>query len=359
MNARRKALVALAVVALLAGLGYWKRADISARAMQKLADRRLAVQPLAGLADGLHVGLCGAGSPLPDPRRSGPCTVVVAGQRMFLVDAGSAASRNIAGMGFNPGDLEALFLTHFHSDHIDGLGEVMLQRWAGGSHADPLPVYGPPGVEGVVAGFMQAYAPDEQYRVAHHGPQVVPPSGFGGAPHSFDIAAPGGRVLLLSEPDLEIVAFGVNHEPAHPAVGYRIRYKDRTVVLSGDTIKSPAVEREARGVDVLVHEALSMPLVAILQRAAANAGKANIAKIFADIPGYHTTPEQAAGIARDAGVGFLLLNHIVPALPLPGLEAAFLGESRGIFRGPIRVGVDGDFISLPAGSKAIEVGRRE
>jgi ribonuclease Z len=211
----------------------------------------------------------------------------------------------------------------------------------------------------VVAGFMQAYAPDEQYRVAHHGPKVVPPSGFGGAAHSFDIAAPGGRVVLMNEPDLEIVAFGVNHEPAHPAVGYRIRYRDRTVVLSGDTIKWPAVEREARGVDVLVHEALSIPLVASLQRAAANAGKANIAKIFADIPGYHTTPEQAAAVARDAGVGFLLLNHIVPALPLPGLEAAFLGTSRSIFKGPIRVGVDGDFISLPAGSKAIEAGRRE
>jgi ribonuclease Z len=359
MSARRKALVMIAVAALLAGVGYAKRADISLRVAQKLADRRLAAQPLAGLADGLHVGLCGAGSPLPDPHRSGPCTVVVAGQRMFLVDAGSAASRNLVKMGFNPADIEALLLTHFHSDHIDGLGEVMLQRWAGGSHADPLPVYGPTGVEGVVAGFMQAYSPDAEYRVAHHGQQVVPPGGFGGAAHGFDIAAPGGRIVLLNEPDLEIVAFGVNHEPAHPAAGYRIRYKDRTLVLSGDTVSWPAVEREARGVDLLVHEALSVPLVANLQRAATRAGRTNIARIFADIPGYHTTPEQAAGIARDAGVRFLLLNHIVPSLPLPGMEAAFLGTSRVIFKGPIRVGVDGDFISLPAGSKAIEVGRRE
>jgi ribonuclease Z len=235
----------------------------------------------------------------------------------------------------------------------------MLQRWAGGSHADPLPVYGPTGVEGVVAGFMQAYSPDAEYRVAHHGQQVVPPGGFGGAAHGFDIAAPGGRIVLLNEPDLEIVAFGVNHEPAHPAAGYRIRYKDRTLVLSGDTVSWPAVEREARGVDLLVHEALSVPLVANLQRAATRAGRTNIARIFADIPGYHTTPEQAAGIARDAGVRFLLLNHIVPSLPLPGMEAAFLGTSSVIFKGPIRVGVDGDFISLPAGSKAIEVGRRE
>ena len=359
MSTRRTALVVIAVAALLAGVGFVKRADISLRVAQKLADRRLAAQPLAGLGDGLHVGLCGAGSPLPDPHRSGPCTVVIAGQRMFLVDAGSAASRNLVKMGFNPGDIEALFLTHFHSDHIDGLGEVMLQRWAGGSHTDPLPVYGPTGVEGVVAGFMQAYAPDEEYRVAHHGPAGGPARRLRRrrAQLRHRRARRAGRAAERARPRDR----GVRRQSRAraPGRGYRIRYKDRTVVLSGDTIEWPAVEREARGVDLLVHEALSVPLVANLQRAAEKAGKTNIARIFADIPGYHTTPEQAAGVARDAGVGFLLLNHIVPALPLPGMEAAFLGESGSIFQGPIRVGVDGDFISLPAGSKAIEVGRRE
>jgi ribonuclease Z len=358
MTGRRFGLAALAVVAVLAALGYARRADISTRLYERLADRRLAERPLDALPDGLHVGLCGAGSPLQDNTRSGPCTLVIAGKRVFLFDAGASASRNVTRMGFNPGDVEALFLTHFHSDHIDGLGEVMLQRWAGGSHADPLPVYGPTGVEGVLAGFMQAYTPDQGYRVAHHGPEVVPPSGFGGVAHSFETAEPAGRVVLVSEPDLEIVAFTVNHEPVHPAVGYRIRYKDRTVVLSGDTSKSASVQREATGVDLLVHEALSPSLVGKLGHGAAQAGRANLARIFADIPGYHTTPDEAAEIARDAGVGYLLLNHIVPALPLPGLEAAFLGESSRIFSGPIRVGLDGDFVNLPAGSKKIELTHR-
>jgi ribonuclease Z len=358
MTRRRLGLAVLGIIALVAVLAYARRAEISTRIVDRVAERRLAADPLAELADGLHVGLCGAGSPLQDAERSGPCTLVIAGRRLFLFDAGASASRNLVRMGFNPGDLEALFITHFHSDHIDGLGEVMLQRWAGGSRSEPLPVYGPSGIDGVLAGFMQAYTPDKGYRVAHHGPAVVPPEGFGGIARPFESAEPDGRVVLVAEPDLEIVAFTVDHEPVHPAVGYRIRYKDRTVVLSGDTRKSANVQREAKGVDLLVHEALSEPLVAVLQRGAAQAGRDNLARIFADIPGYHTTPEQAAEVARDAGAGYLLLNHIVPALPVPGLDAAFLGDSAGIFGGPVRIGVDGDFVSLPAGSKRIELGHR-
>ena len=82
------------------------------------------------LEDGLHVGFCGAGSPLPDPERSAPCTIIIAGEDMFLFDVGS--SHNIRAMGFSAGMLDGVFLTHFHSDHIGDLGEVMLQRWVVG-----------------------------------------------------------------------------------------------------------------------------------------------------------------------------------------------------------------------------------
>jgi ribonuclease Z len=261
-------------------------------------------------------------------------------------------------MRFNPGELEALFLTHFHSDHIDGVGELLLQRWVAGSRAQPLPVYGPVGVERIVAGLMQVYAQDMTYRVAHHGAATVPPGGFGADARPFVPTGPEARVVLIDEPDLEIVAFHVDHAPVDAAVGYRIRYKDRTLVISGDTRKSAAVQREARGVDVLVHEALSPRLVAVLGASAAKAGRKNLAKVFADIPSYHTTPEQAAEIARDARVGFLLLNHIVPILPLPGMEGPFLGNARDIYNGTIKVGIDGDFISLPAGSKTVSVSSR-
>jgi ribonuclease Z len=102
--------------------------------------------------------------------------VVVAGKRLFVFDAGSGSARNIGRLGFVLGHVEAVFLTHFHSDHIDGLGELMLQRWVTTSNTAPVPVYGPPGVDQVVAGLRQAYAQDQHYRVAHHGDATVPAS---------------------------------------------------------------------------------------------------------------------------------------------------------------------------------------
>ena len=349
---RKKLPFLAAVLAVVLCIGYVWRGPLSLRVAERIAPGRLAADLQPILADGLHVGLCGAGSPFPDAQRSGPCTVVVAGKRLFVFDAGSGSARNIGRLGFVLGHVEAVFLTHFHSDHIDGLGELMLQRWVTTSNTAPVPVYGPPGVDQVVGGLRQAYAQDQHYRVAHHGDATVPASGFGGEARPFALAQQLPTVVLR-EGDLEITAFSVDHAPIHPSVGYRIRYKDRSVVLSGDTRKSPIVQREARGVDLLVHEALSEPLMAVLERSAATAGRPRLKKIFNDILNYHTTPEQAAEIARDAGVRFLLLNHIVPALPVPGMEAAFLGQAPDIFSGPVRVGIDGDFVSLPAGSTEI------
>lgn len=357
MTKRRTLLALLAAVGALAVAAYALRTPLLLAAAPRLAAARMAADPARELPDGLHVGLCGSGSPFPDEQRAGPCTLVLAGQRLFIFDAGSGSVRNIGRMGFTHGRIDAVFLTHFHSDHIDGLGELMLQRWVSTGRREPLPVHGPAGVEQVVAGFMQAYAQDQHYRVAHHGQATVPASGFGGVARPF-LIGPSGRVTVLDEGGVEVVAFLVDHAPVHPAVGYRVSYKGRRVVISGDTRQSAAVQREARGADVLLHEALSPVLVDRLKQGAVQAGRANLAKVFDDILDYHATPEQAAATARDAGVRLLLLHHIVPALPLPGLEQAFLGRAGEIFDGALRVGRDGDFVSLPAGSTAIDIGRR-
>jgi ribonuclease Z len=348
-----------AVLGALAALTWWQRGPITVALMtrQVIAMTALA-DPLAALPDGLHVGLCGAGSPFPDDRRSGPCTAVVAGRRLFIFDSGSGAGRNIARMRLNAGQIEALFFTHYHSDHIDGLGELMLQRWIQRTARQPLPVYGPAGLEKVLQGFIDAYTLDKGYRTAHHGEAVAPSDGFGGTARSFELPADSGRKVLFAEPDLEIVAFAVEHGPIHPAVGYRIRYKDRSVVISGDTSKSAAVAREAKGVDLLVHEALSPQLLALLEQGFSQAGRQSLARIMHDVLNYHTTPEEAAEIAQAAGVKALVFNHIVPPLPLSGLDAAFLQRAGQIYTGPLRIGIDGDWFTLPAGSQVVEFGRR-
>ena len=357
MHIKKLLVGTVVVVALVGAVGYSLRAPLSVAIAGRVVAISMAQDASNTLPDGLHVGLCGAGSPLPDDARTGPCTLVLAGKRLFVFDVGSSASRNISKMGFNQGRIEAVFLTHFHSDHIDGLGELMLQHWVSTSNSAPLPVHGPQGVEQVVAGLRQAYAQDQQYRVAHHGEATLPAGGSGGLARPFQIGQEG-RVVVLKDADLEIAAFSVDHAPIHPAVGYRISYKGRSVVISGDTKKSAAVQREAQGVDLLLHEALSVPLMAVLEDGAGQAGRPKLKQLFNDILNYHATPEQAAETARDAKVGFLLLNHIVPALSLPGMEQVFVGTARSIFSGPVRVGTDGDFISLPAGSSKIDLARR-
>ena len=167
MNTKRVLLTGIAVVAALGAAAYAYRGPMSLALMERTAARNFVADPIQDLPDGLHVGICGAGSPMPDEKRNAPCTVVIAGKRMFVFDAGGSAARGIGRMQFNQGRIDAVFLTHFHSDHIDGLGELMMLRWVAGANDKPLPVHGPKGVESVVEGFNQAYAQDKRYRVAH------------------------------------------------------------------------------------------------------------------------------------------------------------------------------------------------
>ena len=359
MNRSARAVAAVVVLILVAGLGAWAlRGQIAMRLMARAYDRALNGDPLAALPDGLHVGLCGSGSPMPDPTRAGPCTLVVAGRQLFVVDIGEGSAKTLALMNLPPARVSGLLITHFHSDHIADLGELMLQHWAGGAARSPLPVYGPSGVDQVVRGFEEAYALDEGYRIAHHGPKVVPPSGFGGAPHPFAIDPAGSNVTVIDEPDLKVVAFPVDHGPVRPAVGYLFLYKGRRVVVSGDTSPSPRLEAAAQGADVLVHEALAPNLVAAQRNAALAHGRGNLAAILHDILSYHTTPEQAAAIAQRAHVRYLLFTHIIPPMPMDALDGPFLGRSRQIFHGPLRVGHDGDFLTLPAGTREIRFTNR-
>jgi ribonuclease Z len=357
MRKRSWILAGLGAVALI-GAGLWMaRGPIAVNLMGRVYDRALSTDPIAALPDGLHVGLCGTGSPLPDPTRAGPCTVVIAGRHEFVVDSGEGSVKQMTLMNLPPAQLEAAFLTHFHSDHIGDLGELMLQRWTAGSNTTPLPVYGPAGVEAVVNGLNAAYRLDQGYRIAHHGPAVAPPTGAGGTPRPFALSETADT-LVYSAPDLQVFAFPVDHGPVKPAVGYRFVYKGRSVVISGDTAPSPRLEAASKDVDLLVHEGLAPNLVAVLHDRAAAHGKTHLAQIFHDILSYHTPPEAAAGIAERAHARMLLFTHVIPPMPMEALEGPFLGKSRQIYRGRLKVGRDGDFVTLPAGSKDIRVSNR-
>jgi len=309
---------------------------------------------VATLPDGLHVAVVGSGSPLPDAKRGNPCAAIIAGGQIFVVDAGERSAETMARMQLAPNRIAAVLLTHFHSDHIGGLGTVNLQRWVADAAQAPLRVIGPPGVERVVAGFNEAYALDHGYRTAHHGADVAPPSGADMAAEMFSFPEGEDAMVVLDEDGLRVTAFVVDHAPVRPAVGYRFDYRRRSAVISGDTVYTPVLVRVAQGADLLVHDALSPELLKLVEDAAGNAGQQMRRRILADVPDYHATAPQAADAARDAQVGALAITHIVPPLPLKGLEPIFLADARDHFGGELWLAQDGDLYLLRAGARGVE-----
>jgi len=310
--------------------------------------------------DALRVVLCGTGNPLADRNRADACTAIFAGGNIYLVDTGPGAWKNLALWHIPAARIAAIMLTHFHSDHIGDLGEINMQTWAQGRE-HPLRVYGPPGVEQVVGGFEKAYSLDEGYRIAHHGAGLMPPANWQMQPLAVRIDTPpgvspcaGGSATVLEENGLKVTAFTVDHAPVAPAYGYRFDYKERSVVISGDTVKCANLVAAAAGADVLIHEAQAAHLVKLIQDAAERMGNARIAKIMADIRRYHTTPVEAASEANQAGVQLLVFSHIGPPTPNALTRIAFMRGVEAVRPHGVLLGYDGMLLTLPEGTKAIK-----
>ena len=361
---RRWILVIAAVILVLAGAaaGLLRIPALQDALMRRVAARLVSAAPEQLFAkDALRVLLCGSASPLAHPTRARPCTAVFAAGRFYVVDTGPGSWNHLALWRVAGDHIGAVLLTHFHSDHIGDLGEFNLQTWVAGRPA-PLRVFGPPGVERVVAGFSEAYAEDQRLRTAHHGVAIVPPETWPMQAHTVPLGASGeaeGKAVVLEEDGLAITAFLVNHRPVAPALGYRFDYLGRSVVVSGDTAFDPTVAEMSRGADVLVHEAQANHLVAILQEAAANAGRPRVAKILSDIPDYHTTPVEAARIANDAGVKLLVFTHLTPPPPNRLVERMFVRGVDDVRPSGWVLGDDGLLVELPAGSDEVRVGSLE
>ncbi|MFN3820590.1 MBL fold metallo-hydrolase [Blastomonas sp.] len=349
---RRLLTVAVILLVVLAAAGWLAREQLGEILFARAVQATYGTDATAGLDDGLHVILCGTGSPLPDPDRSGPCALVIAGKQVFLVDAGSGAGRRIGQIGVPLAKVDATFLTHFHSDHIDGLGEVLMLRWAASGRTVPMPVYGPEGVDKVVSGFDTAYTADYGYRIAHHGADIMPRSGAGA--QAFTIPTRDGAQTVYERGGVKVQAFGVRHDPVEPALGYRFDYKGRSVVISGDTAPTAVVARICNGCDLLVHEVLNPDMVGKISATARQRGDSRIAKIMSDIPGYHSAPVAVASIARQGKARMLVFTHIVPRMPTRLLHPFFLKGVADVYTGETVMGEDGMQFSLPARSTRIE-----
>ena len=281
-------------------------------------------EPFLDNEDTLKVVVCGSRSPLPSPGRAEACILVEAGDDIYIFDLGNGSMDNLTQYQVPWPNVKAVLITHMHSDHIADLPDAHLQSWIQGRDS-PLMVYGPEGINLVTKGFELAYSADYQYRNEHHGDDMLPMSiaGFN------TIQIIDNQLIPNDTLGLEILPFVVDHYPVNSAFGFKISYKGRTLVISGDTIHDGSVQKYSKDVDLLIHSAISIDIV---ERMRGVAPIPQLDKILFDIQDYHTTIEEAGEIARDANVKHLLIYHSIPTPRNALMERVFLRPIENIFR---------------------------
>jgi ribonuclease Z len=267
----------------------------------------------------IEVVTLGTGSPLPDPNRAGPSTLVLAGGKTLLFDCGRGVLLRTAAVGTGANALTALLLTHLHSDHITDLTDLVTTRWVTSFAESPLRITGPARTGEVVDGVLASLAPDISYRMAHHADLPYPPP--------VSVSEIDGGVAF-EEDGVRVIAAATDHRPVAPTLGYRVEHAGHAVVIAGDTLPCPGLDELCKGADVLVSTVIRADLLLAL----------GIARL-ADVCDYHSTVQQAAETAARAGVGTLVLTHCVPAIP-PGNEEQWREMAAEHFAGEIVVAVD-------------------
>jgi len=269
----------------------------------------------------IEITLLGTGSPVPDPNRAGPSTLVRANGQTFLIDCGRGVLQRAAAVGVSAAGLSALLLTHLHSDHIGDLGDLLITRWISTFTTDPapLPIIGPPGTAETVEATLAAFRHDIGYRLAHHADLTGPPA-VEVLEHTDGVVWDRDGVTIRVAP--------TDHRPVAPTIGFRIESGSESVVLAGDTVPCDTLDGLARGADALVHTVIRKEILDNVPQ-----------QRVREICDYHSSVQQAAATATRAGVGTLVMTHYVPPL-VPGQEEQWRALAATEFGGRIELGDD-------------------
>lgn len=288
------------------------------------------------MSDQFDIVFLGTGGPLPNADRCGAGQVVVSGETHVMVDCGWGSARRLLPAGLQPRNVGTAIFTHMHSDHITDVPDFLFLRWVTGA-TTPLQVYGPEGTQEMMDGFLMALRRDIGFRIAHHGEKLHPDgikvevTEIPASPEPRQFAETGG---------LRLESFEVNHFPVVPALGFRVSLDERSVVFSGDTTMCDSLLEASRGADMLVCEALNLPMLqrtidGLKQAAPLQAGS------LEDVPSYHISTLEVAKLAKQAGVGELVLTHILPSIKNDEpMTQAFVAGMGDLYDGSITVAHD-------------------
>ena len=267
----------------------------------------------------MQVVILGSGSPIPDPERAGPATLVRTGAGDLLFDCGRGVLMRSAAVASGAAAFRAVFLTHLHSDHITDLNDIFTMRWAMSFEPKPLAVFGPEGTQRLLAAIEVMLEPDIGYRLDHHDDLQWRPTATVTEVSSGIVFEDGG---------VRVTAGPTDHRPVRPTWGFRVDDGTRSVVISGDTVPCAGLDDLCAGADVLVHTVVRRDLIEQIGIPRLN-----------DVLDYHSSVPDAAKTAERGGVGTLVLTHMVPS-PAPGTEHEWVAQAAAHFTGEIVVATD-------------------
>jgi ribonuclease Z len=287
-----------------------------------------------------RVTLIGSGNPVPEADRFGPATLVEAGDQKLLFDAGRGATIRLWQLKIAFNKVSPLFLTHFHSDHTVGIPDLWLTGWLGGPYGRrtmPFHVIGPTGTKELITNLQRAYAADIRIRIAD---EHYPPEGVNVIADEF--AAEG---VVYEKNGVRVTAFEVNHgDEIKPAYGYRVDYKGRSIVISGDTRFNENVIKYGTGVDVLIHEVAAVHPELLKDP--------QVVRVMA----HHTSPQEAGTVFTRAHPKLAVYTHftLLARPPVPAVTVAeVIAQTRETYSGPLEAGEDLMTIELYEGGKPL------
>lgn len=286
------------------------------------------------------------GGPAADPERSEPASLLVVGDRTYLIDAGAGVAHQIARAGFSPPDIHTMFLTHLHIDHSAGLEPLIALDWIGaagsGKTTVPFDIYGPPATDHLITASLDFLTVSE--RIFRAEIPAFPPSEGMFRAHIIDhngefYSDAHVRVTAVENTHFGAVSAGRDGK-RDMSFSYRFDTPSGSVVFTGDTGPSPAVTRLAKGADVLVSE-VCVPCGGVSQ-----AGSPVLREVAKHMGEGHLTPEEVGKMAAAAGVDRVVLSHIV-AQSTPEMDARMKEGVTKYFKGSVAIGKDLMVIDLP------------